>query len=64
MNWVQPPTTRHETIHGGTTPASMRVMFVDRCTQFMSRIKEKQDQACHINLYGKWIITIYINGQQ
>jgi molybdate transport system substrate-binding protein len=36
MNRTQPPTTRRETIHGGSTPASMRVMLVDRCPRFMS----------------------------
>ena len=35
MNRAQPPTTRRETIHGGSTPASMRVMVVDRCPRFM-----------------------------
>ena len=36
MNRAQPPTTRRETIHGGSTPASMRVMVVDRCPRFIS----------------------------
>ena len=36
MNREQPPTTRRETFHGGSTPASMRVMVVDRCFRFMS----------------------------
>ena len=33
MNRWQPLTTRRETIHGGSTPSSMRV---DRCPRFMS----------------------------
>jgi hypothetical protein len=36
MNRTQPPTTRRETIHGGSTPASMRVMVVDSYPRFMS----------------------------
>ncbi len=36
INRAQPPTTRRETIHGGSTPASMRLMVVDRCLRFMS----------------------------
>ena len=36
MNRAQPPETRRETIHGGSTPASMRVMVTDRCARHMS----------------------------
>ena len=29
MNQTHPPSTRRKAIHGGSTPASMRVMVVD-----------------------------------
>jgi hypothetical protein len=36
MNRVQPATTRRETVHGGSTPASMRVMVIANCARFTS----------------------------
>jgi len=36
MNRAQPATTRRETVHGGSTPASLRVMVVANCTRFTS----------------------------
>ena len=36
MNWTHPPSTRRKAIHGGSTPASMRVMVVDKCVRFTS----------------------------
>jgi hypothetical protein len=36
INRVQLASTRRETIHGGSTPASLRVMFVANCTRFIS----------------------------
>ena len=34
MNRTHPPSTRRKAIHGGSTPASMRVMVVDKCVRF------------------------------
>jgi len=36
MNRAQPATTRRETVHGGSTPASLRVMVVANCARFTS----------------------------
>ena len=36
MNWEHLPETRREPIHGGSTPASMRVTVSGRCSQSMS----------------------------
>jgi hypothetical protein len=36
MNRAQPTTTRRETVHGGSTPASLRVMVVANCARFTS----------------------------
>jgi hypothetical protein len=36
MNQSHPAMTRRETIHGGSTPASMRVMVIAGYAQFMS----------------------------
>ena len=36
MNRAQPATTRRETVHGGSTPASLRVMVVANCVRFTS----------------------------
>jgi hypothetical protein len=36
MSQAHPPMTRRETIHGGSTPASMRVMVIGGCARFMS----------------------------
>jgi hypothetical protein len=36
MNRAQPVTTRRETVHGGSTPASLRVMVVANCARFIS----------------------------
>jgi hypothetical protein len=36
MNRAQPATTRRETVHGGSTPASLRVMVVANCARFIS----------------------------
>ena len=36
MNRAQPAMTRRETIHGGSTPASMRVMVIANCARFTS----------------------------
>jgi len=34
MNRAQSATTRRETVHGGSTPASMRVMVIANCARF------------------------------
>ena len=36
MNRTHPSSTRREAIHGGSAPASMRVMVVDQCVRFIS----------------------------
>jgi hypothetical protein len=36
MNRAQQPMTRRETVHGGSTPASMRVMVIANCDRFTS----------------------------
>jgi len=36
MNRAQLATTRRKTIHGGSTPASLRVMVVANCARFTS----------------------------
>jgi len=36
MNRAQLATTRRETVHGGSTPASLRVMVVANCARFTS----------------------------
>ena len=36
MNRAQPAMTRRETVHGGSTPASMRVMVIANCARFIS----------------------------
>jgi hypothetical protein len=36
MNRAQLAMTRRETVHGGSTPASMRVMVIANCARFMS----------------------------
>jgi len=36
MNRAQSATTRRETIHGGSTPASMRVMVIANYARFTS----------------------------
>ena len=35
MNRTHLPSTRRKAIHGGSTPASMRVMVVDKCVRFI-----------------------------
>ena len=36
MKRTHPPSTRRKAIHGGSTPASMRVMVIDKCVRFTS----------------------------
>jgi hypothetical protein len=36
MNRAQQAMTRRETVHGGSTPASMRVMVIANCDRFTS----------------------------
>ena len=36
INRTHPPSTRRKAIHGGSAPASMRVMVVDKCVRYMS----------------------------
>jgi hypothetical protein len=59
MNQAHPPTTRRETIHGGSTPASMRVMVVDRCPQFMSLTVN--ETAAMISMYKTVIMDSHKN---
>jgi hypothetical protein len=36
MKRIHPSSKRRKAVHGGSTPASMRVMVVDKCIRFMS----------------------------
>jgi len=36
MNRAQPAMTRRESVHGGSTPASMRVMVITNCARLTS----------------------------
>ncbi len=59
MNRAQLTTTRRETVHGGSTPASMRVMVVANCARSTSLAVNKaavnfarrsKDHANNLNL--------------
>jgi hypothetical protein len=52
INWVHLSTTITRMDAGVEPPWMVSRRVVGGCAQFMSRIKVKQDQACHINLYG------------
>jgi hypothetical protein len=62
MNRAQPVMTRRETVHGGSTPASMRVMVITNCARFTSLavnvIKLLKDMLNTLNLalFGTTVI--------
>ena len=49
MNQTYPAMTRRETIHGGSTPASMRVMVIAGYAQFISLAVNGTVVTCYNN---------------
>ena len=63
MNRAQSAMTRRETVHGGSTPASMRVMVIANCARFTSLafnetavnvVKLLKDMLNTLNLVPFW----------
>ena len=68
MNRAQSAKTRRETVHGGSTPASMRVMVFANCARFtplavnetaVNVVKILKDMLNTLNLVPFWSIPDY-----